>query len=227
MGVKKVSKIKVAIDGPVSSGKSSAGSKTAAALNYQFIDTVIMYRALAYKIKIQNIPSTKWKQTAEAASFKWVGDLSKPSLILDGTNVSRNLFSPEISSFTSKVASVPEIRKILVSIQRKMAEDGGIVMVGRDIGTVVLPDAELKIFLTASLDARIKRRYEELNQSKTPIPIEKLKIEILERDKRDTTRSDSPLQIAENGIEIDSTHLTLDEVVEMIVKLAKDKESRD
>ncbi len=219
-----MSKIRVAIDGPVSSGKSSAGSRAAFLLNYRFIDTGVMYRAVAYKIKTQNIPLEKWEAAAKTTTFDWIGEPSKPTLSIDGIVIKDSLFSPEISSFTSKVAASPEIRKILVSFQREMAKNGGIVMVGRDIGTVVLPDAELKIFLTASLDTRVKRRYEELIQKKNNISIEELKKEVSERDKRDSTRKDSPLQIAEDGIEIDSTHLTLEQVAEMIVKKTEEKE---
>jgi cytidylate kinase len=216
-------KIRVAIDGPVSSGKTSVGSLAAKALGYLFIDTGLMYRALAYKILQNKIPEKNWVETAKTTTFNWNGKHYKPDLILDGENVMEKLSLPQVASFTSKVAVHSEIRKTLVEKQREMAQEG-VVMVGRDIGTVVLPFAELKIFLTASVEARVDRRFQEYLLQGITMDKERLKKEILERDERDMTRKDSPLVPAKDAILLDTTSLSLEEVVDKVVSLIKMKE---
>lgn len=219
-----VKKIRVAIDGPVSSGKSTVGSKVAARVDYLFLDTGMMYRALAYKIRRDGVPEEEWGDAAGRTTFEWRNDRSRPDLFIDGEPVSDKLSSSEVASFTSRVAARPEVRKVLVAVQREEASGGGVVMVGRDIGTVVMPDAELKIFLNASVDVRVARRFDELRAIGEGVDMDTLRKEILERDERDSTRRDSPLRLAEGGVEVNTTNLTIEAVVERIAVLIRERE---
>lgn len=216
-----MNRISIAIDGPVSSGKSAVGSKVAEKLGFLFVDTGLMYRALAWKIQTNFAPKKKWKEMAALSKFEWSGNPASPTILLDGVDVSDKLFSPEISLLSSQIATNHEVRKVLVECQRAIAKDGGVVMVGRDIGTVVLPTAECKIFLTASIEVRAKRRYDDLHSRGVQISIEQVKEEMIERDRLDTTRADSPLKPAGDAVHLDSTALSIDNVIDKIVNLVK------
>src|SRR5437773_2362178 len=136
-------KLRVAIDGPVSSGKTTIGRGVAAALEYLFIDTGMMYRAVAWKVRRENRREDEWGKTAAGSRFEWIGDRAAPRLKLDGAEVGEDLSHPELAQLTSRVAAESAVRKTLVRLQRDMANNGGVVMVGRDIGLVVLPEAEI------------------------------------------------------------------------------------
>jgi len=209
--------ISVAIDGPVSAGKSIIGSKVAARLSYLFIDTGLMYRAVAWKIQTNFASKKKWSEMAALSKFEWRNNPSSPTILLDGVDVSEKLFSPDISLLSSQIATNSEIRKSLVKCQHDIAKEGGVVMVGRDIGTVVLPDAPVKVFLTASVDARASRRYQDLKERGINISLDQVKEEMIERDRIDSTRVDSPLKPAEDAVLIDSTTLSIEAVVEKIL----------
>jgi len=216
-------KVKVAIDGPVSSGKSSVGSEVADRLGFLFIDTGLMYRAVAWKIqKVFGSPKD-WGKIAEQIKFDWKGTPSKPKMFADNQDVGEALFYPEISLLSSRIATESQVRKALVEKQREMAKPGGVVMVGRDIATVVLPDAEVKIFLTASTEVRAMRRFSELTEKGSDLTFDQVKNELEERDKIDTTRVDSPLRPAEDSVIVDSTHLSFEEVVLAMTKAVKSK----
>lgn len=216
-------KLQVAMDGPVSSGKSTVGSQAASQLGYLFIDTGLMYRAVAWKIQQQFGAKKQWGEIASRANMEWRGESSSPSLFVDGKEVGAPLYYPEISLLSSRIATDSEVRRALVSVQKEMAVGGGVVMVGRDIGTVVLPDAPIKIFLTGSIDVRATRRYAELKARGVDVTREEVKKELIERDRVDTSREDSPLRPADDSVLIDSTNFTQAEVVDRIVSAVRAK----
>lgn len=216
-------KIIIAIDGPAASGKSSSAKIIAETLGYTYIDTGAMYRAvtlaflktnreyvekevidLCDKIKIELFPSEKGQRT-----------------FLDGEDVSDDIRTPEVTKWVSPVSAIAEVREKLVDMQRKMGENGGIVMDGRDIGTVVFPNAELKIFLIASVKTRAIRRFKEHQAKGENLTIEEIEKDIIRRDEYDSTRETSPLIKATDAIEIDTSDMTLDEQSQYIVNLAK------
>ncbi len=220
-----LSKIQVAIDGPVSSGKSTVGSKVASQLNYLFIDTGLMYRAIAWKIQAQFASEKEWGNVALGSKFEWRGDKASPNIFLDGADVTGKLYYPEISLLSSRVATNPNVRKALVAMQKAVAKDGGVAMVGRDIATVVLPEAAVKVFLTASVDTRAKRRHEELEAKGIKTSFDQVKSEMIRRDEQDSTRKDSPLRPAPDSVSIDATNLDVEQVVSQIVSLVKSKDN--
>lgn len=213
----------VAIDGPVSSGKTTVGRQLALELGYLFIDTGLMYRAVALKVQQTLASKSEWGKAAEESRFEWKGNPASPELFLDASNVTQRLFYPEVSLLSSRISADSKVRKALVAAQKEMAKSGGVVMVGRDIGTVVLPHANLKIFLTASVDSRAQRRYEELKSKGISISLEQVKNELIQRDQLDSSRKDSPLVPANDAIMIDSTGLSPVEVARKILGYLKSR----
>ena len=219
-------KIQIAIDGPAGAGKSTIAKIVAEQLGFTYIDTGAMYRAVTYKALKQNI-----QLNDEDSLETMLLDTSivlKPSpngqlLFLDGVDVSQDIRSNEVTSNVSEVAAHAKIREILVVKQQQLAANGGIVMDGRDIATHVLKDAELKIFMSASVEERAKRRFIDNEKRGIPSSIEKLKEEIALRDKLDSEREASPLIQAEDALYLDTTHLTIEEAADEILKLAKEK----
>lgn len=216
-------KIIIAIDGPAASGKSSSAKIIAETLGYTYIDTGAMYRAvtlaflktkreyvekevieLCDKIKIELFPSDKGQRT-----------------FLNGEDVSDAIRTPEVTKWVSPVSAIAEVRQKLVDMQRIMGKKGGIVMDGRDIGTVVFPNAELKIFLIASVATRAMRRFKEHQANGENLSIEEIEKDIIRRDEYDSTRETSPLTKAADAIEIDTSDMTLDEQSQYIVNLAR------
>lgn len=213
-------KIRIALDGPVSSGKTTVGKKLAEKLKYLFIDTGLMYRGVAWLIQRLGTPEEYWGDLAKEAKFRWQGPENDPSLFLHGVDLSDKLWLPEVSALTSKVATNSKVRTALVKVQKSVGDAGGVVMSGRDIGTVVLLDAEVKFFLDADPETRASRRFEELKERGVQTTLEDVQSELLERDERDSTRQDSPLQPAPDAIHINASHLTADEVVrEMLARV--------
>lgn len=215
-------KINIAIDGVAASGKTTVARLVAGELGLVYLETGAMYRAVAYRAQLENL--TTEEQIARLAArmkMRLVPDPQAPvgyRLFLDGgPDVSSHLHTPEVSRRVAFVAQIPAVRRELVRMQKEMASEGGVVMAGRDIGTVVLPEAQVKIYLTASPHERALRRYKELDGVE---PLEALEHDLIERDRIDTTREDSPLLKAPGAVEIDSTDLTPDQVVERIVSLA-------
>jgi cytidylate kinase len=220
-------KITIAIDGYSSTGKSTLAKQLAKHLGYVYVDTGAMYRAVAY-FAMQNgyINAESFdKQTLISAlpavqlEFHFNAELGFAEMYLNGTNVEHEIRTIEVSNFVSKIAEVSEVRTKLVEQQQQMGKGNGIVMDGRDIGTVVFPKAELKIFMTASPETRAQRRFDELQSKGQNVPYEDVLKNVQERDYIDTHRDDSPLVIAEDAIEIDNSYLTREEQFEAVLAL--------
>jgi len=214
----------ISIDGPVAAGKSSTGLLLAQRLGYLFLDTGTMYRAFTWKAINSGIPledQDKLSTLAGITRFDFVpnnkGGLSP---LIDGHNASAKLNQPEVDEKVAIVAKVAGVRQAMVAVQRMVAQQGGIIMAGRDIGTVVLPQAELKVFITASVEERASRRYKQLSQKRVNINYEIILADLKERDEADSTRSISPLKPASDAIIIDTEKLTLRQVVDKIYSLA-------
>jgi len=219
-----VNKISIAIDGPAAAGKSTVAKIVAKDLSYIYIDTGAMYRALTYIALKQNLDIENEEKLANMLSS--INIILKPVqegqlVFVNNEDVTDVIRSNEVTRNVSIVAKHPKVREEMVRRQRKMANGGGVVMDGRDIGTHVLPNAELKIFLKASVEERAKRRFEENLKKGFESDLEKLKEEIRKRDKLDSEREVAPLKKADDAVEIDTTSLTIDEVVEKIKQLVK------
>ncbi|SES69386.1 cytidylate kinase [Natronincola peptidivorans] len=210
--------LQIAIDGPAGAGKSTIARKLAKNLNITYVDTGAMYRALTYKIlkdkiEINNIDSII--ETAKNTNILLIED----ELYLDNQHITDEIRSKEVTHYVSYIAQIPELRKILVELQKKIADNNSVVMDGRDIGTFVLPNANVKIFLTASIEERAYRRYNELLLKDQPVNLQEIKKSIEERDKIDSQRDYAPLVKAEDAIELDTTGLSIDEVIEKIIHI--------
>ncbi len=212
-------RLNVAVDGHSSSGKSTLAQQVARAMHYMYIDTGAMYRAATlFAMKERLVTTTEVKTEAlEKAldrmylQFRFNPASGVSEIHLNGTNVEREIRTMEVAKRVSLVAAVPAVRKKLVTLQQRMAEDGGVVMDGRDIGTVVMPDAEVKFFLTASPEVRAQRRLEELVASGKETKYEEVLENLLLRDRIDSTRATSPLRQADDAVVLDNSELTLDE----------------
>lgn len=221
-------KITIAIDGHSSTGKSTLAKQLAKALNYIYIDTGAMYRAVTLFAMQQGFISSDSFDADQLVanlnhvflSFKFNEGLGFAEIYLNDENVEDKIRSIEVSNFVSKVAEVSAIRTKLVQQQKKYGIDKGVVMDGRDIGTVVFPDAELKIFMTASAEIRAERRFLEMQEKSTDITFDEVLKNVEERDKIDSTREDSPLIVAENAVMIDNSNLSKDQQFNMILDLA-------
>ncbi len=210
----------IAIDGPVAVGKSSVGSLLAKRLGYVFFDTGMMYRAFTWKVLKSGIPiedEQKLCQLANTTKFDFVplqGCYLSP--LIDDEDVSSKLLRPEVEAHVSLASKIAGVRQTLILEQRKLAQRGKVVMAGRDIGTVVLPWAELKIFLTASTEERARRRYKELLKRGENSSLEVVLADLKKRDEMDINRSISPLKPAEDAIIIDTENISLEQVVDKI-----------
>jgi cytidylate kinase len=223
----------VAIDGPAGAGKSTVARRVAQALGYLLVDTGALYRAIALSASRRAIGFDDAERVGELAE-----DLARSGAVrlrrdsegvarveLDGEDVSGFIRTPEISQGASKVSAVPRVREALLEMQRAAGRAGGVVLEGRDIGSVVFPDAEVKVFLTASVDERAKRRLADLVRAGTPMDLEAVKGEVVERDRRDSTRPIAPLVRAKDAVVVDSSTLTVDAVVDSIVALVRRAEN--
>jgi cytidylate kinase len=214
----------IAIDGPVAVGKSSVGSLLARRLGYVFFDTGMMYRAFTWKVLKSGISiedEQKLRQLANTTKFDFVplqGCYLSP--FIDDEDVSPNLFRPEVEAHVSLTSKIAGVRQTLIKEQRRLAQRGKLVMAGRDIGTVVLPWAELKIFLTASTEERARRRYKELLERGDNSSLESVLADLKKRDAMDIHRTISPLKPAEDAIILDTENFTLEQVVDKIYTLA-------
>lgn len=224
-------KITIAIDGYSSTGKSTVAKQLANYLNYIYVDTGAMYRAVTlYALEHKFIAEGFFNTEALIArlddinlQFEYNASKGFAEIFLNGKNVEEEIRTLHVSNFVSPVATVSEVRKKLVSQQQKFGENKGVVMDGRDIGTVVFPNADLKVFMTATAEERATRRYNELLQRGDNVTYEDIYKNVVERDKIDTTRKDSPLIKANDAIEIDNSQLTLDGQFHTILQLAKDR----
>lgn len=219
-------KKRIAIDGPAGAGKSTVARMVAERLNYLYIDTGAMYRVITYKALSLDIPLTNEdKLTSLANKTEVVFDYrdGKQRVFCDGTDVTANIRTPLVSRNVSLVAMVPGVRCRMVELQRKMAEQGGVVMDGRDICTQVLPDAECKFFLTASEDERARRRFLELENKGYKTTFEQVKKDLICRDRLDENREVAPLVQASDAILIDSTGMSIEQVVRRILRFCGGK----
>ena len=228
-------KIIIAIDGYSSTGKSTIAKRVANTLQYVYIDTGAMYRAVTFlALKRGFISEGKQTLTIDKDSllialkqstirFEHNSELGVSEIYLNGQNIEKEIRGLSVASYVSEVAKIPEVRAYLVALQREMGREKGVVMDGRDIGTVVFPEAELKIFMTASEEIRAQRRFLELQQKGEVTTYEEVLQNIQKRDYEDTHRKESPLQKALEAIEIDNSSTTIEEVVQNIVSLVRDK----
>jgi CMP/dCMP kinase len=204
----------IAVDGPAGSGKSTLAALLAKKYGYINIETGAMYRALALKAKLENVPLNSGDALATLARKSRIELLARPEgnrVLLDGDDVTERIRRQDITDAASKVSIHPPVREWMVHRQRELGANGGVVMEGRDIGTKVFPDAEVKLFLDAAPEVRGSRRF--LQQPATSAPPESVLAELRARDERDRTRANSPLVAADDAVLIDSTHLTLDQVL--------------
>ncbi|RHP52862.1 (d)CMP kinase [Clostridiaceae bacterium AF31-3BH] len=214
----------VAIDGPAGAGKSTIAKRIARRLGYIYVDTGAMYRAMAYYLIQNQVDAADQEAIAAACQH---ADISicyqdgEQVVLLNGENVNAYLRTEAVGNMASVSSVVPEVRKKLVELQQKLARETDVVMDGRDIGTVVLPDADVKVYLTASVETRAKRRFLELQEKGESADLAKIAADIEDRDYRDMHRDISPLRQAEDATLVDSSDMTIDQVVERILELCR------
>ena len=214
----------IAIDGPAGAGKSTIAKRIARRLGYIYVDTGAMYRAMAYYLIQNQVDAADQEAIAAACQH---ADISicyqdgEQVVLLNGENVNAYLRTEAVGNMASVSSVVPEVRKKLVELQQKLARETDVVMDGRDIGTVVLPDADVKVYLTASVETRAKRRFLELQEKGESADLAKIAADIADRDYRDMHRDISPLRQAEDATLVDSSDMTIDQVVERILELCR------
>jgi cytidylate kinase len=212
----------IAIDGPAGAGKSTIAKALARRLRYLYINTGAMYRALAWKALRDGVPLGEPARLGELAAVSKI-ELKEAAgrlrVFIDGCDVTDEISASEVTRAASIVSAVPAVRRALVTCQREIGRAGGVVMEGRDIGTKVFPQAEVKVFLDASASARSTRRHRQDARRGTSLSIEETKAEIVERDRRDSTRVDSPLVRAADAVYLDSSELSIDQVVESLLQI--------
>ncbi len=212
----------IAIDGPSGSGKSSTAKQVAKTMGFTYLDTGAMYRAVAVGVLRSGIDPFDENAVTEAVRSMSVS-FKDELVFLNGDDVTFSIREDAANKAVTPVSANPEVRKLLVEKQREIAEDHDIVMEGRDIGTVVFPDADVKIFLVADPDVRALRRMKESRENMT---LDEIKADLLRRDAKDSTRAHSPLKKADDAIEIDTSHLTFDEQVDKIINIIQNKEPK-
>ena len=220
---------KIAIDGPAATGKSTTAKRLSRKLSFIYIDTGAMYRAMGLYFIENNISyedEETINQVCDDIDIDIYYEDDEQHIKLNGRDVTKLIRTEEVSKYASVTSSYLKVREKLVALQRKLAEKNNVIMDGRDIGTVVLPNAELKVFLTATSEERARRRYEELLKKGQDVTLELVSHDLEERDHRDSTRANSPLRQADDAILIDTTNLSVDEVVEKIEELYNEKRGK-
>ncbi len=215
----------ITIDGPAGAGKSTLAKALAQALGYLYLDTGAMYRTVALAAKRAGVSlkdEDALTSLAGSLSIELIPSPGGVRVLLDGEDISQAIRTPEIDRLSSLVAQVEGVRQALTAKQRAFGAEGGVVAEGRDMGSVVFPDADLKFFITASPEVRAKRRFEELKQKGLEADFEKILAEIIERDKRDQERKVAPLVIPEGAIVIDTSHLNAKEVLDLVLQKIKE-----
>ena len=215
--------LQIAIDGPASSGKGTVARRVAKALDFAYIDTGAMFRAVAWNARVLGIPLHDGVRLGEAIKamdfrFDWNGDILR--LSLNGEDITDQIRTETVGADASDVAVHPQVREALLQRQRHLAASGGVVMDGRDIGSVVLPEAQLKIFLDASVETRADRRFKEMQERGIGTPYLQVLAAVEDRDKQDRERAVAPLIQAKDAVYLDTTGLTIDQAVEQILKNA-------
>lgn len=216
----------IAIDGPAGAGKSTIAKQIAKKMNLIYVDTGAMYRAMALYLIRENIKAEETEKISEKCKSADITIRYEEGLqvvYLNGENVNPYLRTEEVGQMASASSVNGDVRAKLVQLQQKLASEAEVIMDGRDIGTVVLPDADVKIYLTASVDVRAKRRYDELTAKGEQWDLEEIKKEIAERDHRDMTREISPLRQAEDAILLDTSDMGIEDVISAIMKICEDK----
>ena len=216
----------IAIDGPAGAGKSTIAKRLAKELGFIYVDTGAMYRAMAYYFLTNHIDASEKEKIAEACkkvdvTIAYEGN--EQQVILNGENVNGFIRTEEVGNMASATSVYPVVRTKLVELQRKLAESTNVIMDGRDIGTCVLPDAQVKIYLTASSATRAKRRFDELTEKGVSCNLEEIEKDIIDRDYRDMHRETSPLKQAEDALLLDSSDMNIDEVVAAIRKIYEER----
>lgn len=214
----------IAIDGPAGAGKSTVSRRVAERLGFRLVDTGALYRAIALRAREEEISFSDGPRLGELGGRLRLGFEMRegdPRLQIDGRDRADEIRTPEISQGASIVSQHPEVRAALLDLQRRLGVDGGVVLEGRDIGTVVFPDAEVKIFLTASERERARRRQVELQSRGAKQELEAVLSEVRERDHRDSSRPLAPMRVADDAIHVDTTGLSLEEVADRIVEIVK------
>lgn len=222
--------ISIAIDGPSGAGKSTISRKAAEKFGFIYVDTGAIYRTIGLATKIRGV---SLDDTAAVVALlptleielKY-NDAGEQHMYLDGNDVSRDIRLPEVSMLASKVSAIPAVREFLVDMQRGMAEKYDVIMDGRDIGTVILPNADLKIFLTADVRDRARRRYEELRAKGMEKPFDEILAEMEKRDEQDTQRAAAPLKAADDAVLLDTSGNTLEESIDEVCRLISEKMGR-
>jgi CMP/dCMP kinase len=219
----------IAIDGPAASGKSTTAKLVAEKLGYLHVDTGAMYRVVALQFLrygVELIQKKRIEELLNRTHIKFMRDNNRLRVLLGDEDVTEEIRSSEVTRVVSSVATVRAVREAMVREQQAMGAEGGVVLEGRDIGTVVFPNADLKIFMVASIDARAKRRRLEMEAKGDAPNIEELKSDIRHRDEKDSSRDESPLRKADDAIELDTSELTIAQQVDFIVKKAKEIQAK-
>lgn len=218
-------KIVVAIDGPAGAGKSTIAKLAAEKLGYAYIDTGAMYRSVAWKfLQTGNaFDEALISQLAQTMIIEFKPEANVNRVFVDGFEVTEAIRSSEVTANVSRVAAIGAVREAMVAQQRRMGESGGVLMDGRDIGTVVFPNAQLKIFLTASVEERALRRYKELVAKGQEVDLAQLKEDIASRDKQDSERAISPLRQAEDALLLDTSDMNIEQVTTKILELVEER----
>lgn len=214
--------IRIAIDGPGGAGKSTIAKMVAEKMNMEYIDTGAMYRAIGWMFSKNNVNTEDSAEVQDVLNRTAI-DFDNGKIFLNGEDISGEIRTPEISKAASVCSKLPEVRSKLVALQREIAEGKSVVMDGRDIGTNVLPNAEVKIFLTADPMVRAKRRYNQLLESGKEADLNSIFEDIKERDYQDTHRELNPLQQAEDAVLLDTSDMTINQVLDEIMKMAEGK----
>ncbi len=228
MCAEQVRKLIVAIDGPAGAGKSTVAKRLAKELGYTYMDTGAMYRAFAWKVMKEGIDLSdekKLERVLKDTSIELLEQDGRSSVLVNGVDVTDRIRTPELSQLASRVSTSKIVRERMVELQRDMGSHGGVVAEGRDIGTVVFPNAEVKVFLDASSGERARRRFEELRSQGREVTVEETLEEMEQRDRRDRERDVAPLRKAEDAVVIDSTQAGVDGVVGRIMQEIKRKQS--
>lgn len=220
----------IAIDGPAGAGKSTIARRVAKELSFIYVDTGAMYRAMALYLLHEGVDRNNTEQIGEICQNAEISieyQNGEQIVLLNGENVNAYLRTEEVGNMASVSSAVPRVREKLLSLQRKLAKDMSVVMDGRDIGTTILPDADVKIYLTASSLTRAKRRYLELQEKGEVCNLDEIQKDIEERDQRDMNREISPLRQAEDAVLVDSSDLTIEQVVERILEIFRSKTEKE
>ncbi len=219
-------RLTIAIDGPSGAGKSTVASSLGRRLGYVYIDTGAMYRSVAFRVKEKGIvPEDEFAvgQLASSLHITFVTEGEQTRIICDGEDITEAIRTPEISRLASFVSRQKGVREALVRMQREMGKEGGVILEGRDIGTVVFPDADIKFYLDADSDERVRRRYHEMVEKGVEVGFKETQQELLQRDHNDMHRSHSPLRKADDALSVDTTHRSAEEIVEEMVRIVKVK----